>query len=230
MVPAGTYAIAKTISFLSRGDSGAAWGLHCQGATLRSRITNRESVMRMESRHVVWNFRLTGGLSIQCNGSEGNGLHILALSPTVYFAAFVIDGLSVQGAGQHGCLLEGDVFECAISNCYFMDNKQNGMTLAQSHKGIISSVNVMNCLFSQNGNIGMACVNFDGPHGGPTDVRVYGGYPRDNWGYGFFYNNRTRPAAPHPVGFEDKRHAYNPGDTDRAPGYAPRSVRMKDRA
>src|SRR5258708_8306475 len=157
--------------------------------------------MRMESRHVVWNFRLTGGLSIQCNGSEGNGLHILALSPTVYFAAFVIDGLSVQGAGQHGCLLEGDVFECAISNCYFMDNKQNGMTLAQSHKGIISSVNVMNCLFSQNGNIGMACVNFDGPHGGPTDVRVYGGYAPDNWSYGLFYHTSTRPAAPPPLPF-----------------------------
>jgi hypothetical protein len=228
IVPAGQYAIAKTISFSSRNHIGAAWGLQCEGARLRSRITDGSDVMRMEAHHYVRYFRLTGGLTIQGTERDGNGLHILALNSIDSFYNFLIDGLSVERAGQHGCLLEGNVFECTVANSYFQDNKQNGLTLAQSHKGIISTVNIVNSFFNQNGNIGMACVNFDGPYGGPTDVRVYGGYARDNWSYGFMYNNGTRQAALHQVGFENNCHAYKPGDPNGAHVFSQVSIRMKD--
>jgi hypothetical protein len=228
IVPSGHYAIAKTISFHSRNHIGTLWGLQCEGAVLHSRITDGSPVIRMESHNYVRYFRLSGGLSIIGNGREGCGVHILALNAVDSFYNFLIDGLSVERVGQHGCLLEGNVFECLIANSYFQDNKQNGMTLAQSHKGIISTVNVTNCFFNQNGNIGMACVNFDGPYGGPTDVRVYGGYARDNWSYGFFYNNGTRQAALHQVGFENNCHAYKPGDPNGAHVYAMTNMRMKD--
>ena len=227
-VPAATYAIRNTIDWTSSGDVGRVWGLNSQGATLQSYIGNGTPVMRLTSWNTVRYFRLCGGMSISCSGGENYGLHIRALSPTVYFYNFLIDGLTVERAGTHGVLFEGDVFEFTVANSYFQDNKYNGMTLAQSKNGVISTVNLTNCFFNQNGQYGMACVNFDGQYGGPTDVRVYGGYARNNKSYGFYYNNGTGQAALHQVGFENNCTGLSPGDPNGAHVYALVSMNMKD--
>lgn len=226
-VPPSTYSIAKTIRWDSQGDTGVLWGLNGQGAILKSRIRNGDDIMALYSQHTVRYFKMSG-ISIQGTEADGCGIHIAALGQFVFFNNFLLDSVSVERAGKHGCLLEGDVFESMISNSYFQDNKQNGMTLAQSHRGIISTINIVGCYFNQNGNIGMACVNYDGPYGGPTDVRVWGGYARDNWSYGFFYNNGTHQAALNQVGFENNCHAYKPGDPNGAHVYAMTSMRMRD--
>ncbi len=227
VVPPNTYAIRNTIGWWSSGDSFAQWGLLGQGATLKSYITNGADVISMNCYNTTRYFHLTG-ISIQCNGSEGCGIHMSALSPNWYLGNFLIDSVSVERAGQHGILFEGDVFEFTMSNSYFQDNKQNGCTLAQSHNGIISTVNIVNCFFSQNGNIGMACVNFDGQYGGPTDVRVYGGYARNNKSYGFYYNNGTGGAALHQCGFENNCESLQPGDPNGAHVMSGVSVKMRD--
>src|SRR5258708_3976293 len=183
--------------------------------------------MSLTSWHVISGFRLTN-ITFACNGAEGNGLHISALSPTVYFANFLVDSVVVQNAGKNGILYEGDVFEFTMSNCNLFDCHQNGCTLAQSHNGIISTVNFMNCFFNQNGAIGMACVNFDGQYGGPTDVRVYGGYARNNKGFGFFYNNGTGAASLHNVGFENNCMGLQPGDPNGAHILAGVGVKLRD--
>ena len=229
IVPAGTYAIAKTVTYQSEGNVGQGWGLLCEGATLLSHVEGESTdVMRLASSHIVRYFKLIGSLSIVGNGREGNGLHIMALGAVPSFYNFLIDGLSVERCGGHGGLLEGDVFECTIANSYFQDMRHNGLTLAQSHKGVISTVNIMNCFFNQNGQYGLATTNFDEKYGGPTDVRVYGGYARDNQGFGFYYNNGTRQAALIQVGFENNCRNLKPGDPNGAHVYGLGSMRMQD--
>src|SRR5579883_544205 len=80
IVPAGRYAVARTITFKSEGNVGQGWGLLCEGATLLSHIENGDAdVMSLASWHTVRYFKLIGSLSIVGNGRERHGLHIMAL-------------------------------------------------------------------------------------------------------------------------------------------------------
>lgn len=226
IVPAGTYAVAKTIAYTSDGNVGQGWGLLCEGARLLSHVDKDADVIRLQSWHVVRYFKLICSLSIVGNGRDGHGLHIMALGAVPSFYNFLIDGLSVERCGGHGGLLEGNVFECTIANSYFQDMGHNGFTCAHSHKGVVSTVNIMNCFFNQNAQYGLATANFDGKYGGPTDVRVYGGYARDNQGFGFYYNNGTRQASLIQVGFENNCRSLRPGDPNGAHVYGLGSMRM----
>lgn len=228
VVPAARYAVANTISYKSEGHVGQGWGLLCEGATLSSHMEKNADVMSLASGHVVRYFKLIGSLSIVGNGREGNGIHIMALGNAQGFYNFLIDGLSVERCGGHGGLLEGNVFECTIANSYFQDMGHNGFTLAHSHKGVVSTVNIMNCFFNQNGQYGLTTTNFDEKYGGPTDVRVYGGYARDNQGFGFYYNNGSAQASLIQVGFENNCRSQKPGDPKGAHVYGLGSMRMKD--
>src|SRR5258708_31369066 len=109
VVPSFTYAIANPIKFSSTTNVGQPWGLAGQGATLLSKITNGSDVMSLTSNNTVRYFML-GGLKIQGSGSDGNGLHISALSSSIYFYNAKIEGLYVGGVGKHSLLFEGGVF------------------------------------------------------------------------------------------------------------------------
>jgi hypothetical protein len=227
-VPGLTYAIAKPITFVSSGNVGTLWGLQCAGATLRSKITTGEDVMSLTSNNTVRYFRLTGGLKIAGNGSDGNGLHIFAPGGAVWFYNAAIDGLSVEGVGGHGLLFEGNVFETTVMNSYFQDCKKNGATFAQSKGGVVSAITLIGCFFNQNAGNGMSATNFDARYGGTTDVRVIGGYCRDNYGYGFYYNNGTGSGAIEQVGFENNCRALSPGDQNGAHVYGLSRVNMRN--
>lgn len=226
-VPPNTYAIAKTIRWDSKGDTGVLWGLNGQGAILRSKITDGSDIMALYSWNTVRYFKMSG-ISIQGTQSDGNGIHIAAQGQFVFFNNILIDSVSVERAGKDGIVFEGDVFEFTMSNSWFQDNKGNGCTFAQSHNGVISSVNVNGCYFNQNGNIGMACVNWDSQYGGPTDVRVYGGYARNNQSYGFYFNNGTGGGGITHVGFENNCMKLQPGDPNGAHVYALTGMKMRD--
>jgi hypothetical protein len=197
------------------------------GATLLSKITNGADVLSLTSNATVRYLTLSG-MKIQCSGSDGNGLHISALSSSVFFYNIVIDAISIENAGKHGLLFEGNVFESSITNSYFQDSKQNGATFACSHGGVCSAINIVNCYFNQNGGSGLVCTNFDSQYGGTTDVRVYGGYCRDNQQFGFYYNNGTNGAAIEQVGFENNSRQLSPGDPNGAHVYALSSMKMRD--
>jgi polygalacturonase len=227
-VPGVTYAIARPITFVSSTNVGAPWGLQCAGATLLSKITTGEDVMSLTSNNTVRYFRLTGGMKIAGSGSDGNGLHIFAPGGSVWFYNATIDGLSVEGVGGHGLLFEGNVFESTVLNSYFQDCKKNGATFAQSKGGVCSAINLIGCFFNQNIGNGLSATNFDSPYGGTTDIRVYGGYCRDNQGYGFYYNNGTGGAAIDQVGFENNCRALSPGDQNGAHVYGLSRVTMRN--
>src|SRR5258708_18214986 len=76
----------------------------------------------------------------------------------------------------------------------------------------------------------MAAVNFDADYGGTTDVRVYGGYCRENQSYGFYYNNGTSGgAAITQVGFENNCKSLAPGDANGAHVYGMVAMQLRDR-
>lgn len=228
VVPAGTYAIAHTISVTVTNNTGRAWGLDCQGATLMSKITNGGDVILLSSTAIVRYFRLVGGMSIVGSHSDGNGIHIQVNKNGPSFYNFLIEGLSVEGCGQNGGLFEGNVFECCVENSYFQDMKQDGFMLANHSGGIISTIHFINCYFNQNGRYGLSTFNFDGQYGGPQDVKVYGGYCRNNKSYGFYYNNGNGANWVHQVGFENNCAALKAGDQNGAHVYSLTNMRMRD--
>jgi pectate lyase-like protein len=228
VVPAGKYGIASTVTFNSQGNAGQGWGLIAQGANLISRITNGADVMRLQSYHIVRYFKLIGSLSIVGSGTDGNGLHIVAYGANPSFYNFLIDGLSIERCGTNGLNLDGDVFECTISNSYFQDMKQDGATLANDQGGVISTVNFVNCFFNQNGRYGLSTFMAGSQYGGPQYVQVYGGYCRQNQSYGFYYNNGTGVYWIDKVGFENNCMSKQPGDPSGAHVYALTNMNMRD--
>lgn len=219
-VPSCTYAIANPIVFSSTTNVGTTWGLECEGARLVSKITNGGDVISLTSNNTVRYFRLAGGMTISGSGSDGNGLHLFAPGGAYWLYNATIEGLSVEGVGGHGLLFEGNVFESVIESSFFQDCKKNGATFAQSKGGVCSAIQVISSYFNQNGNYGLCATNFDATYGGTTDVRVYGGYCRDNQSYGFYYNNGTAgTSCIEQVGFENNCRSLQPGDPSGAHVY-----------
>lgn len=167
-------------------------------------------------------------MSIVGNGGESNGIHIAALGNVQSFYNFLIEGLSVERCGLYGGVFEGNVFECAVENSYLQDNHVDGFTLANHSGGVISTVHFINCYFNQNGRFGLSTLNWDGQYGGPQDVRIYGGYCRNNAGYGFYYNNGDGAYWIHQVGFENNCTAQQPGDPTGAHVCSLTNMNMRD--
>src|SRR6185369_16798250 len=74
----------------------------------------------------------------------------------------------------------------------------------------------------------LSATNFDGQYGGCTDVRVYGGYCRQNKSFGFYYNNGTGSSAIEQVGFENNCTGLAAGDPNGAHVYALTNIKMRD--
>lgn len=230
IVPGYTYGIGSTVAYTSIGNATRQWGLECQGATLKSAIVNGSDVVRLVSRHVVRYFTITGGLTIKGTGSDGHGLRFsVPASGGMYFYNATLDRLAIEGVGGHGLVMEGNVFENQISNSFFQDCKKNGATFAHYKGGICSSINLVGCYFNQNGQYGMEATNFDGPYGGANDIRVFGGYCRENRSFGFRFKNGTAPGASiMQVGFENNCKSMSPGDPNGAHVYALTRMTMRD--
>jgi hypothetical protein len=226
-VPAGTYAVAKTISYVSQGNAGRTWGLSCQGATIASKITGGGDVLYLQSNNTVRYFQLTGALSITGSGQDGNGIHIYAPGGSMWFYNFLITGVSVEGVGKSGLLVEGNAFESQIQNCFFQDNN-DGASFANSNGGVVSAINILGCYFNQNKRYGLQTYDAQNQYGGPTDVRVYGGYCRQNGSYGFYYNNGTGGGGIEQVGFENNCTTLNPGDPNGAHVYTLVAIVMRN--
>jgi len=68
-----------------------------------------------------------------------------------------------------------------------------------------------------------------GENGGATDVRVIGGYCRENKLYGFYYNNGTAQGASiQQVGFENNCKSKSPGDPTGAHIFAQTCMQVRD--
>ncbi len=161
------------------------------------------------------------------SGQDGNGLHIYAPGGAQWFYNALIEGLSVERVGKSGLLIEGNTFESQIQDCFFQDN-HDGASFANSNGGVVSTINIIGCYFNQNARYGLNTYDAQNVYGGPTDVRVYGGYCRENGSYGFYYNNGTGGAALDQVGFENNCKSLQPGDPNGAHVYGLVSMTMRN--
>lgn len=227
-VPGFTYAIDRPVEWVSEGDVGQIWGLQCQGARLVSRMTRGQDLVSLRSSNTVRYFRIAGGLTLVGTGRDGNGLRIFAPGNKIYFYNAALEGLAVERVGGHGLLFEGNVFESTILNSYFQDCGKNGATFAHSKGGVCSAIGVIGCFFNQNAAYGLCATNFDGQYGGTTDVRIYGGYCRDNKSYGFYYNNGTGGGALDQVGFENNCRSLPPGHPEGAHVYGLTAMTLRN--
>jgi len=229
VVPGYEYAIAEPITWSSTDHVTRQWGLACQGATLRSKITTDREVMSLSCDHIVRYLVIGGGLTIKGNGAEGNGLRLFAPGGSHHFYNVSLQNIAIEGVGGDGLLFEGNVFESTVSSCFFQDCGQNGATFAHSQNGVVSAIDLIGCFFNQNGRFGMQCTNFDAKYGGTNDVRVFGGYCRENQKFGFVFHNGTAPGASiQQVGFENNYLSKEPGDRDGAHVYARVRLAMRD--
>ena len=227
LVPAATYAVAKPIVFVSQNHAGRAWGLQCQGATISSQITGGQDVMSLVSYHAVRYFQITGALSIAGSGQDGNGIHIYAPGGSQWFYNFLIEGTSVENVGKSGLYVEGNSFESQVQDCFFQDNN-DGASFANSNGGVVSAINIIGCYFNQNKRYGLQTFDAQNVYGGPTDVRVWGGYCRQNGSYGFYYNNGSGGGGLEQVGFENNCTKLAPGDPNGAHVYSLVNMTMRN--
>jgi len=214
IVPGFTYAIKTPINWVSSGNAVKLWGFESQGAVLKSFLTGGQDVLSLTSQHLVRYFSLTGGMSIKCTGSDGNGFRLSCpYTGGKYIYNCSVDRLTVEGAGKDDLLVDGNVFESQFTNSFFQDAKGNGATFAHNKGGVCSSINLIGCYFNQNGKHGLECTTFDSTYGGASDVRVLGGYARNNKLHGMRYNNGTAPGASiMNVGFENNYTSVSPGN------------------
>jgi hypothetical protein len=226
-VPGFNYAIANTISFVSTTNVTQVWGLFSEGATLISKITNGSDIMSLVSHNTVRYFRLIGALSIKGTGTDGNGVNIFAPGGGTgqWFYNFLISGISVEAVGKAGIVIAGNSFESTIENSYFQDNN-DGAQFMKLQGGIVSTMHIENCFFNQNKRYGVQCGDLDEQFGGTTDVRISGGYMRQNGSFGAIFNNGNLNAAMWGVGFENNCTLLANTDTTSAHVRAQNNITM----
>lgn len=224
VIPALTYAIKTPIVWTSQGNVTTLWGLSGLGATLVSHVTG--DVMTLSSNHVVRYLRLSG-FSIEGNGSDAHGLHLFCPNGSSFLSNGFLDSITVEGMGQNGLFFEGNVFEMSVMNCAFQNNL-NGATFAHTTTGgVCSAISIINSFFNANRNYGMQATIIGATYGGTTDVRIYGGYCRENHSYGFYYNNGSGVGAIVNVGFENNCTGLKPGDPNGAHVFSQGPISLK---
>lgn len=197
VIPPATYKINTPISFVQTSvGNGGPWGFLGLGATLLSGIVSpTQDVVYLEASsatNMQW-FQWKGGTKITGTGSERHGIYMIAASNSTNFYNFCLEGIAVQGVGGDGFNMTGNVFEFTVIDCHPQKNNGNGITVAclssNSTLKVASTINIQDCYITQNGLNGGNFTISGALFGGTADVRICGGYCRNNFGYGFFFNN-----------------------------------------
>ena len=187
LIPPGTYRVSRTLRIATpqgeRGDLTRHHGISAHGARLISTIADGGNVLEFRSNATV-RFLLVEGLDVLGTGREGHGLHFECEHKEHYLYNLCLRDVVVQGVGGDGCRMIGNVFEGQLINCYFRDNKKNGVTFAHGAKaGILSAIHVFGCVFGQNGEFGALMTN------GCYDVAFHGCYFLLNGKFGLVAQN-----------------------------------------
>ncbi|WP_330891460.1 glycosyl hydrolase family 28-related protein [Ferrovibrio sp.] len=158
-IPPGEYRVSRPLRIAPRANVTRLSGIVAHGARLISAIDNGASVVELVS-NATTRFILVEGLEIRGSGRDGHGISIACEAEGRYFYNFCLRDIVVQGCGGDGCRLIGNVFEGQLVNCYFRDNKGNGITFAHGRGGgILSAIHVFGSVFGNNGEHGAAMVN-----------------------------------------------------------------------
>jgi hypothetical protein len=211
VIPPGTYRVSRTLRIhTAEGERGQLTrnnGISAHGARLLSTIAGGGNVLEFVS-HATVRFLLIEGLDILGSGREGNGIYLECEHKEHFLYNLCLRDVTVQACGGDGCRMLGNVFEGQLINCYFRDNKRNGVTFGHGMRaGILSAMHAFGCVFGQNGQYGVAMVN------GCYDVGFHGCYFLLNGKYGLVAENGCTLLSN--CGFENNHEAaasYEAGD------------------
>lgn len=186
-IPPGTYRVSRTLRVAPpqgvRGDITRRHGIVAHGARILSSISDGGSVLEFICRSTQ-RFLTIEGLDIVGGGREGAGLSLECEHKEHYLYNFALRDVVVQGCGGDGARMMGNVFEGQLINCYFRDNKRNGVTFGHGGRaGILSAIHVFGCVFGQNGRYGAEMIN------GCYDVAYHGCYFLLNGRHGLVAQN-----------------------------------------
>jgi len=209
VIPPGRYRITRTLRVSPSVNVTRPTGILAHGARLVSSIENGGNVVEIVSQS-TFRFLLIQGLEIAGSGKDGIGLSLECETPGKYLYNFCLRDLVVQNCGGDGVRLAGNVFEGQLSNCYFRNNRGNGVTFAHGARaGILSAVRVIGSVFGENAVHGAAMVN------GCYDVSYHGCYFLLNGKFGLLAENGCTLLSS--CGFENN-HQAAPDFASGSPG------------
>lgn len=155
-------------------------GIDLGGATIVSKITSGAPVIQINAGPGVDLRYLTlSNFTIQGNGSEGDGIKIVADGNDRWIYNFTIDNVTVKGVGGYGLDVQGSVFEGLVSNSSMIGDKLGGAYFGHSAGGgQVSALRWFGGTVQGNGGPGIDLGN------GARDLSVDGVTFANNNGYG----------------------------------------------
>jgi Big-like domain-containing protein/hemolysin type calcium-binding protein/parallel beta helix pectate lyase-like protein len=175
-----TYTVTQPIVINVTSTMQGPVGIDLGGATIVSQITNGQPVIQINAGPGVDLRYLTlSNFTIQGNGSEGDGIKIVADGNDRWVYNFTLDNVTVRGVGGYGLDVRGSVFEGLVSNSSMIGNRLGGAYFGHLDSGgQVSALRWFGGTIEGNGGAGIFLGN------GARDLSVDGVTVANNNGYG----------------------------------------------
>jgi len=167
------------------------FGLRMDGFKIISRITDGSDLLtfKIAAPGIDCRYLRVQDLLIAGSGLDGNGLVISCPRNDSWIYNFELRGVSVEGCGQAGVLLEGSVFEGMTSNLCTHGNKGDGARMQnfgpEGNVGVVSAITMWGGSHRKNGGKGIYLIGA----AAPRDVKVHGAYFCENTDEGIVAEN-----------------------------------------
>jgi hypothetical protein len=176
----GTYTITQPIVINVTSTTQGALGIDGGGATLVSQVTNGSPLIEIVvGPGVDLRYLTLENFTIQGNGSEGDGIQIVADGNDRWVYNWNINNVTVEHVGGYGLDVQGSVFEGSVTNSWMNGNGEGGAYFGDSAGGgVASALRWFGGGFENNDGAGLTLGN------GTRDMSVYGATAENNEGPG----------------------------------------------
>ena len=135
-----TYTIDSPIVIHVDSTIQGALGIDGGGATLVSQVTDGSPLIQIiVEPGVDLRYLTLSNFTLQGNGSEGNGIEIIADGNDRWAYNWTISDVTVHGVGGYGLDIEGSAFEGLIANSWMNGNGLGGAYFTHSANGGVAS-------------------------------------------------------------------------------------------
>src|SRR5262249_47049189 len=157
----GTLTVTRPIVIQINTTIQGPLGVDLGGATIISQITNGAPVIEIDvGSGVDLRYLTLSNFTIQGNGSEGDGLKIVADGNDRWAYNWNINNVTVNQVGGYGLDMQGSVFEGLVSNSWMTNNAQGGAYFSHSaNGGQASALHWFGGGFENNGGAGLTLDN-----------------------------------------------------------------------
>jgi Ca2+-binding RTX toxin-like protein len=175
-----TYTVTQPIVINVTSTMQGPLGIDLGGATIVSQITNGAPVIQINvGPGVDLRYLTLSNFTIQGNGSEGDGIQIVADGNDRWIYNFELANVTVRGVGGYGLDVRGSVFEGMVSNSSMIGNRLGGAYFGHLDSGgQVSALRWFGGTIEGNGGAGIFLGN------GARDLSVDGVTFANNSGYG----------------------------------------------